>query len=89
MSSRLKINQVDNIPVLSLSSNILLINLTAFNLEKPTFDITHLKDITVKSGQNYEIHAPYRAYPLPRAEWTVDDKEINIDGQRIQSNVLV
>jgi len=57
------------------------------NLEKPTFDITHLKDITVKSGQNYEIHSPYRAYPLPRAEWTVDDKEINIDGQRIQANV--
>lgn len=53
-------------------------------LEKPIFEITHLKDITVKSGQNYEIHVPFKAHPKPNAEWTVDDNEIALDNDRIQ-----
>jgi hypothetical protein len=52
--------------------------------EKPTFGVTHIKDITVKSGQNYEIHVPFKAYPLPTAEWTIDDNEIPVDPERIQ-----
>lgn len=54
---------------------------------KPEFEITHLKDITVKSGQNYEIHVPFKAHPLPKAEWTIDDNEVVADGTRIQINV--
>ncbi len=41
--------------------------------EKPTFGITHVKDITVKAGQNYEIHVPFKASPLPTAYWTIAD----------------
>ena len=53
---------------------------------KPEFEITHLKDITVKSGQNYEIHVPFKAHPKPNAEWTIDDNEVVADGERIQIN---
>ena len=56
--------------------------------EKPTFEITHVKDIVVKSGQNYEIHVPFKAHPLPSAEWTIDDNEIQGDSQRIQIQTL-
>ena len=55
--------------------------------QKPTFEITHVKDITVKSGQNYEIHVPFKAHPLPNAEWNIDDRDIKLDGDRIQMQV--
>ena len=55
--------------------------------QKPTFEITHVKDITVKSGQNYEIHVPFKAHPLPNAEWNIDDRDIKLDGDRIQIQV--
>ena len=56
--------------------------------EKPSFEITHVKDITVKSGQNYEIHVPFKAHPLPSAEWNIDDKDIKMDNDRIQIQVI-
>lgn len=57
--------------------------------EKPTFEVTHLKDIVVKSGQNYEIHAPFKAHPLPTAEWTINDNEVKVDNERIQISVRI
>ena len=56
--------------------------------EKPTFEISHLKDITVKSGQNYEIHVPFKAHPMPTAEWTVDDRELQSEDGRIEIHVI-
>jgi len=44
--------------------------------EKPTFGISHIKDITVKAGQNYEIHVPFKASPLPNAFWTIGDMSV-------------
>lgn len=55
--------------------------------EKPTFELTHVKDIVVKSGQNYEIHVPFKAYPLPNAEWMIDDNDVPVDAERIQIKV--
>ncbi|CAF0846330.1 unnamed protein product [Brachionus calyciflorus] len=55
---------------------------------KPSFEITHVKDIVVKSGQNYEIHVPFKAYPLPNAEWTINDNEIKIESERIEIQTL-
>jgi hypothetical protein len=46
-----------------------------------------VKDITVKSGQNYEIHVPFKAHPKPNAEWTIDDKEINLNDKRVEVQV--
>ena len=46
-----------------------------------------MKDIVVKSGQNYEIHVPFKAYPLPNAEWMIDDNDVPVDAERIQIKV--
>ena len=54
---------------------------------KPMFDISHLKDITVKSGQNYEIHVPFKAHPIPTADWTINDKEILPETGRVEMKV--
>ena len=56
---------------------------------KPVFEISHLKDITVKSGQNYEIHVPFKAHPMPTAQWTVDETEILPEAERIEIQVFV
>ena len=55
--------------------------------EKPTFGITHVKDITVRAGQNYEIHIPFKANPLPNAIWTVEDRLV-VEDERIQIKVI-
>lgn len=56
--------------------------------QKPTFEITHMKDIVVKSGQNYEIHVPFKAHPLPNAEWTINDNEIQVESDRVEIQTL-
>ncbi len=55
--------------------------------EKPSFDVGSVKDITVKRGQNFEIHIPYKATPKPTAEWANNDKEILLDS-RVNVNLL-
>jgi hypothetical protein len=58
-----------------------------YNKEKPTFELSHSKDIVVKSGQNYEIHIPFKAHPLPKAEWTNNDFDLNPEEGRIEIKV--
>ena len=87
MSLQFKINQVIYIDLKwkSYSSIKFIKNFS----EKPTFEITHVKDIVVKSGQNYEIHIPFKAHPFPNTEWTIDDNEIKPDPDRIQIQVEI
>ena len=55
--------------------------------EKPSFDMSNVKDITVKSGQSFEIHVPYKAIPKPTAEWIINEKEL-ISDTRVELKVL-
>ena len=44
--------------------------------EKPKLDMSSVKDITVKLGQNYAIRVPYKAWPKPSALWTINEEEL-------------
>ena len=56
---------------------------------KPTFEVGHVKDIVVKSGQNYEIYVPFKAHPPPTTEWTIDDNDFQSnDSERVQIQTL-
>ena len=57
--------------------------------KKPVFDISLLKDITVNAGKPFVIQLPFKAYPLPRAEWTNDDKEIVTEENRVEIKVIL
>jgi hypothetical protein len=52
--------------------------------EKPSFEINHIKDIVVKAGQNYDVHVPYKAHPLPTAQWSINDKDVQSETGRIE-----
>ena len=54
---------------------------------KPSFDLSGVKDITVKAGQNFEIHIPYKATPRPTVEWINNEKEILTDS-RVETKLL-
>jgi hypothetical protein len=43
--------------------------------ENPKLDMSGVKDITVKLGQNYAIRVPYKAWPKPSALWTINEAE--------------
>jgi len=51
--------------------------------EKPTFGVSRVKDITVKAGQHFEIHVPYKAWPTPKATWTNNDNVIVPEADRV------
>lgn len=55
--------------------------------ESPNFGVTKVKDICVKAGQNYEIHVPYKAWPIPTASWMVNDAEKKPEADRIDMPV--
>ncbi len=42
----------------------------------------------MKKGQNYEIHVPYKANPKPSAEWTINDKELTAESDRLVVKVI-
>lgn len=44
--------------------------------EKPKMDLSGVKDITVKAGQQFQIKIPFTAHPKPTATWTCGDREI-------------
>ncbi len=54
--------------------------------EKPSFGVSRVKDITVKAGQHFEIHVPYKAWPVPKATWTRGEKELAPEAGRVEMN---
>ena len=48
---------------------------------KPHIDITGIRDITVRAGQDFSIHVPFTGFPLPTATWTRDDAPIEDDSR--------
>jgi hypothetical protein len=42
-------------------------------------NLSGVKDINVKAGQNFQIHVPFTGFPKPTAVWTNGTKEIEDD----------
>ncbi len=78
------VNQVDQqMPLLFKINQVYHFNIQSFlllfflSIEKPSFlDLHGIKDITVKAGQDFEVHIPYKATPKAQAQWLIDDKDL-------------
>lgn len=46
---------------------------------KPRIDLSGIRDITVKAGEDFSIHVPYTGFPKPTSTWYHDDEDIKID----------
>ena len=49
---------------------------------KPHIDLSGIRDITVKAGEDFSIHVPFTAFPKPTSVWYRDDQEICIEADR-------
>ena len=47
--------------------------------DKPHIDLSGIRDITVKAGEDFSIHVNYAAFPKPSSTWYRDDQEICIE----------
>ncbi|XP_047491377.1 twitchin-like isoform X5 [Penaeus chinensis] len=47
---------------------------------KPRIDLSGIRDITVRAGEDFSIHVPYTGFPKPTSIWYHDDDEMNIEG---------
>ncbi|KAK3103159.1 hypothetical protein FSP39_016894 [Pinctada imbricata] len=54
---------------------------------KPVLNMSGVKDVTVKAGQNFQISIPYTGFPKPTATWINGDEEIK-DSPRVALKVL-
>lgn len=62
-------------------------SIVLLSIEKPSFlDLHGVKDITVKAGNDFEVHIPYKATPKPQVQWLIDDKEL-LDDDHINLKV--
>ncbi|XP_074598807.1 projectin protein bent isoform X2 [Brevipalpus obovatus] len=55
--------------------------------DRPRIDVSGVKDIVVKAGQEFSINIPYVGYPKPTAHWSNEDKPIDEDDKRFMSKV--
>ena len=47
--------------------------------EKPSIDLSRVKDITVRAGENIKIALPLKGWPVPSASWQRGDQDIYKD----------
>ncbi|VVC89475.1 unnamed protein product [Leptidea sinapis] len=47
---------------------------------KPCMDLSGVRDITVRAGEDFSIHVPYTGYPQPTASWFADDNLLDVEG---------
>lgn len=55
---------------------------------KPCLDLSGVRDITVKAGDDFSIHIPYIGFPLPTATWFNNDQIINDSDPRVHIQVI-
>ncbi|KAK7065507.1 Immunoglobulin like [Halocaridina rubra] len=46
---------------------------------KPRIDLSAVRDITVRAGEDFSIHVPYVGFPKPTSTWYRDDEEMSIE----------
>lgn len=60
-----------------MNDQISSIRILFSSIEKPSFlDLHGVKDITVKAGNDFEVHIPFKATPKPQAQWFIEDKDL-------------
>ncbi|XP_023931299.1 twitchin isoform X3 [Lingula anatina] len=55
--------------------------------EKPTIDMSGIKDVTVKAGQPFKLDFPFTGFPKPVATWVHNDQEVDQDDSRVYAKV--
>lgn len=53
---------------------------------KPCMDLSGVRDIVVRAGDDFSIHIPFVAFPQPSASWLINDA-IMTDEDRIHKQV--
>ncbi|ESO03551.1 hypothetical protein HELRODRAFT_191869 [Helobdella robusta] len=49
--------------------------------EKPSIDLSGIKDITVRAGQDIKIALPIKGWPVPTATWSLGDNVLDKGGR--------
>lgn len=55
---------------------------------KPCMDLSAVRDITVRAGEDFSIHVPFTAFPQPVAMWYNNDNILPESDIRIFQQVL-
>lgn len=50
---------------------------------KPCIDLSGIRDITVRAGEDFNIHVPYVGFPKPVASWFANDKILDETDTRV------
>ena len=55
---------------------------------KPVIDLSGIRDITVRAGEDFSIDVPFTAFPQPTSTWYWEDQEIHLaDDPRIHEQL--
>ncbi|KAL0267677.1 UNVERIFIED_CONTAM: hypothetical protein PYX00_009872 [Menopon gallinae] len=54
---------------------------------KPCMDLSGVRDITVRAGEDFSIHVPYVGFPKPKATWLFNDNNIDEKDDRIHQQL--
>lgn len=59
--------------------------------EKPTIDLSHIKPITVKAGNDLKIAVPITGHPPPTVSWEKDGKPVDspLTKLEVHSNIFL
>ncbi|KAL1383363.1 hypothetical protein pipiens_013162 [Culex pipiens pipiens] len=50
---------------------------------RPKMDLSNVRDITVRAGDDFNIHVPYTAFPKPVATWLANEEQIDDSDSRV------
>ncbi|KAL1129846.1 hypothetical protein AAG570_012790 [Ranatra chinensis] len=53
---------------------------------KPCMDLSGVRDITVRAGEDFSIHVPFTAFPQPTSSWFMNDT-IMTDSDRVHTQL--
>ncbi|XP_026681919.1 twitchin-like [Diaphorina citri] len=56
---------------------------------KPVMDLSGVRDITVKAGEDFSIHVPFMAFPQPAAFWFANDSIIDDSDTRVHKQLTM
>ncbi|XP_058812494.1 twitchin isoform X4 [Topomyia yanbarensis] len=54
---------------------------------KPMMDLRNVRDITVRAGEDFNIHIPYTAFPKPVASWFANDEALDDSDSRVHKQL--
>ncbi|XP_049301025.1 twitchin isoform X6 [Anopheles funestus] len=54
---------------------------------KPMMDLSNVRDITVRAGEDFNIHVPYTAFPKPVSTWFVNEELLDDRDKRFHTQL--